>query len=84
MRQCYGSVPPHGSQGLNNSQMLAWMVAASRADRRSLHAWARAAGVPSNALYRLRTGEHKTMSPANLAKLAAVTSVPPPNNPRHD
>lgn len=64
-----------------SASLANWLRAATRADGRSLNAWALAAGVPSNALYRLRSGEHKTLSAANLAKLAAVTSVPPPATP---
>ena len=66
------------SASLDNRQLLAWVASVPRTDQRSFHAWANAAGVAPNVLYRLRSGEHKTLSAENLGKLASVTSVPLP------
>lgn len=61
-----------------SKQLADWLAAVPRADRRTLHAWAKAAGVTPNVVYRLRSGEHKAISPRNLERLAAAASVPAP------
>jgi DNA-binding Xre family transcriptional regulator len=57
-------------------QVERWIADVCHHRRWTVTEWAQMAGVPPQAINRFRRGEHKTISPNNLAKLAEAATRP--------
>jgi DNA-binding Xre family transcriptional regulator len=58
------------------TQVERWIADVCSAKGWKISEWAAKAEVSPNALYRFRSGQHKTISPKNLEKLHAAASRP--------
>ena len=57
-------------------QVERWISDVCKSRRWTINQWAQMAGVPPQTIYRFRSGEHKTISPGNIAKLAEAATRP--------
>lgn len=57
-------------------QVERWIADVCTARGWTVNQWASRAGVPPQAVYRFRSGQHKTISPKNLEKLHAAVNRP--------
>ena len=58
------------------TQIEFWIKEVCRKRRWTVNQWAQQAGVPPQAIYRFRSGQHKTISTRNMEKLAEAATRP--------